>query len=144
MEELKGKKKKEILKALEEYGIEIKGKKAYLANNSLYILTPEAFELLKYVDKRGIKCRGGFYLAKFERNGLRLSFDACQLFAKQIKKYIEIDDEKAERWFKGEEIEINAKDGFFVLKNNEDLIGCGLVKEGKIKNYVPKDRRIKP
>ncbi len=144
MEKLGRKKKKEILKGLEEYGINIKENLIYLTKDSVYLLTPEAFELIKRIKKEGIKFRAGFYLAKIEKQGLRLSFDSCQLFSKQIKKYIEINSEKAEKWFRGEDVNINNKqEGFFVLKYKEDFVGCGFVKNGIIKNYIPKDRRIK-
>jgi len=143
MEKLKGGKRKKIVEDLKEYGIIIK-QPIYFKNNSIYLLTPKAIQLLLQIEKEKIKVFGGFYLGKMEKTGLRLSFDACQLFSNQIKKYIEIDDEKARRWFNGEDIEVKTeKEGFFVLKNKEDFIGCGFVKDGKIKNYVPKDRREK-
>jgi NOL1/NOP2/fmu family ribosome biogenesis protein len=142
MERLRGKKEKEVRKALEEYGIAIENLLLYSRDNSIYILTPEAAELLQQVQ---VKCLAGFYLAKAEKAGLRLSFDACQLFAKQIKKYIKLNEKQLGAWFRGEDIsdEKVSFSGFFVLKHNEDFVGCGLVKDGKIKNYVPKDRRIK-
>jgi NOL1/NOP2/fmu family ribosome biogenesis protein len=143
MERLRGKKEKEVRKALEEYGIAIKNLLLYSRDNSIYVLTPEAAELLKQVQ---VKCLAGFYLARAEKAGLRLSFDACQLFAKQIKKYIKLNEKQLGAWFRGEDIsdeKARGLFGFFVLKHSEDFVGCGLVKDGKIKNYVPKDRRIK-
>ena len=33
--------------------------------------------------------------------------------------------------------------GFIILKYKKDFIGCGRYKEGKIFNYVPKERRLR-
>jgi len=145
MEKLKGKKKREVLEALKDYGIEKDIKDIYCDNSSIYILTPKAAELFDYINKSNIKCRAGFYLGKIEKEGFRLSFDACQLFSNKIKKYMEVNEDQAKKWFKGEDIKVIEKEkkGFFILRFKEDFIGCGLLKDGKIKNYVPKDRREK-
>ena len=85
----------------------------------------------------------GIYLIKKERD-LRLSFDATQVLAKQIKKEIlEINDKQFEDWMLGKDLNVKIKRGVVVLKHNGDFIGCGVSNEEKIFNYVPKERRIR-
>ncbi len=86
----------------------------------------------------------GLYIAKQESDGIRLTFDAISVFKNQITKNIlEIDDKNTEEWLKGNDLLIKADKGFKVLKNNEELIGCGKSTGEKITNFVPKERRIK-
>lgn len=84
----------------------------------------------------------GLYLFK-EENGIRLSFDAPLLLDAK-KSIIEISDEQAESWLKGSDIFVEDKrHGFVILKNNQDFLGCGKASQGRIANFVPKERRIK-
>lgn len=145
MKILSKKEKKKILNYLEDYGIEKKDLINYLffkKENKIIIITKDREEVIKKL--KDIANTIGFYLGKIEKKGFRLSFDACQLFKNKIKKFIEIDEILAEKWFKGEDLNIEKNiNGFFVLKFNKDFIGCGYLNGKKIKNYVPKERRIK-
>lgn len=87
----------------------------------------------------------GVYLCKEENDGLRLSHDAVQLLRNQIKKsIIELNDEQALEWLKGWDLEINSEvRGFVILKHKEYFIGCGKASNGRVANFVPKERRIK-
>ncbi len=89
----------------------------------------------------------GIYLGKREKDGIRLGFDALQLFKDVINRnVIEIDKENAKRWLNGEDIEVEMKgEGKFVIVGcDNNLIGCGKLNfEGVIKNYVPMERRIR-
>lgn len=96
----------------------------------------------------------GLYLFHEYSNEIRLSLDALHLFKDQITKNIlNLTDEQAEAWFKGQDIsreEIEASKnlgslgiGFKVLKHNNDLIGCGKLVAERLINYMPKERRIK-
>lgn len=94
----------------------------------------------------------GLYIAKEENeNEIRLTIDGCHLFSSQISEnVIELTDEQTLDWFRGRDIELKeaiAKGkelyGFYVLKNKDNLLGTGKVKEGRILNFIPKDRRIK-
>ncbi|MEM4647993.1 MAG: hypothetical protein QXO12_01630 [Candidatus Pacearchaeota archaeon] len=139
------KEKKRILNFLKIYGFNKKDFSNYLFfrnGDKINIITKDKEKIIKnFQDITNVL---GFYLGKIEKNGIRLSFDACQLFKEKIKNFIEIDENQANKWFKGEDIEIKKDiNGFFILKFNNDLIGCGYAKNGKMKNYVPKERRIK-
>jgi NOL1/NOP2/fmu family ribosome biogenesis protein len=91
----------------------------------------------------------GLYLFHDYGNEIRLSLDAVHIFQEQITKNIlELDDKQAEAWFKGDDIPIpdewkQENRGFKVLKNNNDLIGCGKLTNDRLVNYMPKERRIK-
>ena len=85
----------------------------------------------------------GIYILNKEQDGLRLSFDAPNLL-NVSKNIIEISDEQAEAWLFGRDIETE-KDikGFVIIKNKEDFLGCGKASQGRIVNFVPKERRRK-
>ena len=53
-------------------------------------------------------------------------------------------DGEAKVWLHGNNIiRKNIKEsGFVIIKNNDDFIGCGRVKEEEILNLIPKTRRI--
>ncbi|AGK60404.1 hypothetical protein Asulf_00375 [Archaeoglobus sulfaticallidus PM70-1] len=88
----------------------------------------------------------GLYFATIEKDGLRLSMEGSFIVGKVAKKnVVEVDEEKALRWMRGEAIEINQTDvseGYVILKYGSYFIGCGKLRNGKIINFVPKDRRL--
>ena len=86
----------------------------------------------------------GLYFSKQQDNGIRLSLDSLSLLKTQISKNIlEISDEQAEEWFKGHDLLIKEENGFKILKNHQDFIGCGKSTGEKITNFMPKERRVK-
>ncbi len=85
----------------------------------------------------------GIYLIKREKR-LRLSLDATQTLAQQIKKnIIEIEDKYLESWLKGRNLDIVKDSGVYVIKNKEDFIGCAISDGKKLINHIPKERRIR-
>ena len=53
------------------------------------------------------------------------------------------DDKQAKKWMSGEDFEVENKlHGFIIIKNKDDFLGCGRVVNGKLLNYVPKERRV--
>ena len=86
----------------------------------------------------------GLYLLKEENGEFRLSMDAALLLSKQIiKNIVEIDEIQFKRWIRGNDLEIKMPKGVYLIKCNEDFLGCGKSNGERIFNYVPKDRRIK-
>ena len=91
----------------------------------------------------------GIKICKFDRENIRLNFDALNLpeIKKQItKNIIEIDNNQADKFLKGESIETTTNlKGYVVVKNKDDFIGMGKASaDGKIiSNYIPKERRLK-
>jgi len=97
----------------------------------------------------------GLYFGEYTKGSLRLSIEGSQIIGGYAKKNItEIDYENARKWMNGQTIEIKSSirlEGFIILKNSNDLLGCGKAvfldnPENfcyKILNYVPKNRRLK-
>ncbi len=84
----------------------------------------------------------GIYFGKLEKDGLRLSIEGSYLVGRKAKKgVVEISEEQAIRWMKGEDIEGDVK-GYVILKWKNFFLGCGKGNGKIIRNYVPKDRRI--
>lgn len=85
----------------------------------------------------------GLYFAFLKEHDFRLSFDAAILYGKDSKEFIEINSEEAKLWLSGKAIEKNiSKNGYFLIKHNNDILGCGKLVDKKILNFVPKERRI--
>ena len=101
----------------------------------------EIKKLSQVVNIEGI----GLYAAKQENNETRLTLDALHLLKNEIRtSIIELDDEQIARWMKGENIEIASdKKGVFILKNKGDFIGSGKASQGKLYNFIPKERRMR-
>ncbi|MFH1308200.1 MAG: hypothetical protein ABIH72_05085 [archaeon] len=87
----------------------------------------------------------GIYLFKRENDGLRLSFDGTSLLKDQItKSIIELNQEQAHDWLRGRDIYLKTeKQGKVILKYKDNLLGMGKLSQGRITNFVPKERRIK-
>jgi len=95
----------------------------------------------------------GLYFANISK-GIRLSIEGSQLIGHRAKKFIELNNEQIKNWIRGFDVILdninldNIKDidelrGFVLIKNKDDFYGTGFLKENKILNYVPKERRIK-
>ena len=87
----------------------------------------------------------GIYLLKEEGNDMRLSHDGANLLQEQITKNIVIlNDEQAMNWLRGNNLETSSDlSGPVILKYKDLVIGCGKAGQGRITNFVPKERRIK-
>lgn len=86
----------------------------------------------------------GLYFAKWENNEIRLTIDGVQMFKNQITKNIlELNNEQAEQWLKGNDLDIKSDNSWKILKHNNEFIGCGKSTGEKISNFMPKERRIK-
>ena len=88
----------------------------------------------------------GLYFAKEEKNDIvRLSLDASHLLGNQATKNIlQLTPEQTQKWLKGEDIEIAQEHhGIFVIRQGVDFLGCGKASQGKLINFIPKERRIR-
>ncbi|HID42881.1 MAG TPA: hypothetical protein EYP30_03755 [Archaeoglobaceae archaeon] len=84
----------------------------------------------------------GVYFGRLERDGIRLSIEGSFITGKVAKKgIIEVDEENAFRWMKGEEIESDIV-GYIIIKWGNYFLGCGKGNGKRILNFIPKDRRI--
>lgn len=137
---------KKILDWLKEhYGIkELKIDKVFLksAKDKIYLVSRKVSEL----ETKNLRINlVGMYFAKEEKNGIRLSIEGSQIIGpKATKNVIELGEQQVSNWIKGQDISCDADaEGFVIIKNGKDFYGVGNCKEGKVLNYVPKERRIK-
>ena len=146
MKILKSSERKRIMKQLEiQYGIKdfpyllLKFGKEKLRIYSGNLSKDELIKLDKEFRIETI----GMYFGVEMNNEIRLSFDVVSLFKNQIdKNIIDVDEKQAKEWLSGEDLIIESDKGFKIIRNNEDLVGCGKSTGEKIINYVPKERRI--
>lgn len=172
---LKSKEKRNLLKELEEkYGITelpyllLETGKQKIRGFSGHLSKEEIVQLTRLTNVEII----GAYLVSQKDEDARVSFDAIQLFKKQItKSIIEINYHQLQLWLRGYDLEIGAHAdersesandktpaekigvqlapknnlirGVVVLKYQDDLVGIGKSNTEKIFNYVPKERKLK-
>ena len=147
LKRLSNKEKKLLLKKIEKpYGIQdLKLDYLFFKNNEgkLFIVNKE----FRNLDTENLNVNSiGLYFCRLEKE-LRLSIEGSQIIGPFAKKNVlEISDQQANEWLRGndlEDIKEKLDETFVILKNKKDFIGSGRLKEGKILNYVPKERRIK-
>lgn len=86
----------------------------------------------------------GLYAFHIKHDEIRLTLDSLYIYSDQItKNIINLSDKEALSWFKGSDLELKKQNSFVVLKNQDDLIGCGKSTGEKITNFVAKVRRIR-
>ncbi|MFW5936315.1 MAG: methyltransferase RsmF C-terminal domain-like protein, partial [Candidatus Hadarchaeota archaeon] len=84
----------------------------------------------------------GVYFGKLEKDGLRLSIEGSQMIGPSAKKGVfEVDKDKVVRWMSGEDIEGEVR-GYVMIKWINYFMGCGKGNGVKIRNFIPKGRRI--
>lgn len=143
---------KEIYSALEkQFGFSSELDYAFMINekNRVYIINKKFGE----IDTAYLRVDTlGLYFGEFRNNTLRASIEGSQLIWPLCKKNIvEISEGLMKLWIRGYDIEVNEKemhdknveDGFVLVKHENDFLGCGNLKQGKIMNYIPKIRRIR-
>jgi len=139
---------KEIEKKLsEQFGVKnvpgiiaMKGKeRLFLFSGSLNKKNIKALEKIVVIERLGI------YFAKLVEDSVKLSIEGTQILKDQIKKNIfELPENQVEEWMKGQDLQIKTgKRGFFVIKYQDDFLGCGKASKEKIGNFIPKNRRLK-
>ncbi len=145
---LNAKEKKEFLKVLEsQWGFSKKMEYAFLMSpkEKVYLIHRD----LEKVDTSRLRVDTlGVYFAEFRNGEIRLSIEGSQIIGKDCSKnVVELSREQMRSWLKGKDLEEGIPEGegyrgFVILKHENDFLGTGKLKEGKITNFVPKTRRI--
>ena len=141
---LNSKETKESLKLREEqWGAKLKLDYTFAKNNKhrVFIINKDVSK----IDFSKLRINSiGMYFCDLE-NGIRLSIEGSQIIGPEATKNVaEINEEQTKKWMKGEDLEIDDKNnysGFVIIKNKNDFLGTGKIKESKILNYVSKSRR---
>jgi len=141
---LNSKEIKEILKLIEkQWNSKLKFDYGFLKNNRnrVFIINKD----IQKIELEKLRINSiGMYFCETRNNEIRLSIEGSQIVGpKASKNIIEINEPQVKQWFKGEDLEINGNyDGFVIIKHNNDFLGTGKYKSGKVLNYVRKSRRI--
>lgn len=92
--------------------------------------------------------RLGVYFCRTDfKELLKFSIEGSQIIGPECKKRVlEIGEDKANRWIKGRDLKLGRepgiREGFILIRHQEDFLGCGKLVGKKVWNYVPKERRI--
>ncbi len=66
-----------------------------------------------------------------------------QVFGKHASKnVVEIDEGEKEKYIRGFDLEKEIEEGYVILKCKKDILGCGLYRDKRIKNQIPKAKII--
>ena len=131
-------------KILGQWGLDFKTDFAFLlsSKNRLYLVSKD----ISKIDYEKLRLQVvGVYFGEIMDNGeLRLSIEGSQMIGKDAKKnVVEMGKEDVKKWLYGQNIKVSTEcSGFVIVKNNNDFMGTGKVKEGEILNFIPKIRRI--
>lgn len=136
---------KEIYGMIEnQWGAKIKLDYGFLKNNKnrIFIISKD----ISKIDLSRLRLNSaGMYFCEIDNKGIRLSIEGSQIIgANAAKNIVELDEEDAKKWFKGEDLQKECKNcsGFVILRNKKDFLGTGKYSNGKIMNYVGKTRRV--
>ena len=147
MKLIKRKEQKEIMKKLDEqFGIKnLPGILLRFGREKMRLYTGNLNpDEVKDIDRNFNLETAGIYFLKEEKGELRISFDSLYLFKDKITENIlEVDDKEAIEWLKGNDLNIQTTKGMKVIKHEDKLLGCGKSTGEDIKNFVPKERRIR-
>ena len=132
-----------ILKDLKNYyGLkELKLDYAFLMNKryKIYLISKDFNKITTNLRVNGL----GLYFLNISK-GLRLSIEGSQIIGKKATKNIhKINDGDLKDWLRGYDLDCKDIMGYQLIKNKNDFYGVGHAKENKIKNFIPKYRRIK-
>ncbi len=126
---------------LEQFGIECDYRFYEGGKGKIYAVKEDAPDFL-----RRKVVHSGVYVGRIERDGFRLSLDGAALLGRYAKRcVVDVGDEVVERWMKGEDLEdleLESDCSYVILRWRGFYVGCGKVVDGKVKNYIPKNRRI--
>lgn len=108
--------------------------------NRLFLATREAasHNIKARIDRIGL------YIGEVRFGEIRLSIEGSQIIGRIAKKnVVELSDDEIREWLKGNSIEKDLERSFYIISHKGDYLGCGKCVNGKILNYVPKERRVK-
>ncbi|MFP4119047.1 MAG: methyltransferase RsmF C-terminal domain-like protein [Candidatus Woesearchaeota archaeon] len=159
---LNSKQRKEIRNMIaKQHGVEsLPGKVFFCLNKKerVYIANRELFDL----DHDTLRVNAfGLYFGTFMKDGFRLSIEGAQMLISQCtKNVLPVTLSQRDQWLNGSDVELllGSEDGelqtdeldaavpedgnYVILTYDDDVLGVGKKKNGRIMNYLPKSRRL--
>ena len=135
---------KDILAELKEhFGTEAKIEDAMVegGDGKIYLISRKFGE----IDQSKLRINNlGLYFCKRENNGFKPTIEGSQII-KPVKNVFEINEAQRDLWMQGDDLTIGSQElqGLVVVKHKDDFYGAGAYKEGRILNFIPKERRLK-
>ncbi len=137
--------KKQLRQQLEEeYGITKLPEYVYFSINKkerVYIAPESVFQ----EDQNKLRVNAfGMYIGTIMKDGFRFSLEGAQLFGPlATKNIVDVGQEERNKWFQGEALPCETNEGAYVLvRNEQDYLGSGKVKDKEIINYLAKARKL--
>jgi len=82
----------------------------------------------------------GLYIGVLEKDGIRPTIELCQFVE---ERFVEVDEREANRWMCGLDLEKDIEgDRYVILRYGRYILGAGKPRNGKILNFLPKNRRL--
>jgi NOL1/NOP2/fmu family ribosome biogenesis protein len=108
------------------------------SDNKIYLLSKDYAN----VNLQGLRINNqGLYFGKMELGGFRPSIEGSQLIQAR-KNIIQLTKSQVENWMMGEDIPFVGDNGFVIVQQDKDILGCGILKGNVLRNMVPKERRL--
>ncbi|NPB03370.1 MAG: hypothetical protein GXO39_03010 [Thermotogae bacterium] len=136
----------QVLKYVKErFGIPrnaFRGFRFFQRGRDVWIVSEDVPDL-RYVNRAGLRfARGG-------TKNPKLTTTAIQIFGRfATKNVVDINEEQLESFLKGEDLVVGTLNGIskgqVIVRYGSDPLGSGLYDGNKIKNQIPKARRILP
>ena len=142
---LNSKEKKSIAKLISsQFGCEFKFNYEVFMNpkNKIFILNKDVANIS--LDNLRVNSLGMYFGLVYDNKEIRLSMEGSQMIGPlATTNILELNDTDAKQWMSGEDIEIDSDmNGYVVIKNKDDFLGCGRLSNKKLYNYVQKERRV--
>lgn len=80
-----------------------------------------------------------------DRERFKPTTNLLQIFGRfATRNFVELEESEKEDFIRGLDIDgvFEVDEGFVIVKFREDVLGCGLYSGGKLKNQIPKSRRL--
>ena len=144
MNEISKKQVKEIVTELKGYyGIkELKLNYSFVkdAKNKIYLINKDYKKITTNLRINQL----GLYFINISKD-FRLSIEGSQIIGKMATKNIyKMPDKDLKEWLNGLDLETDDNSiGYKLIKNKDDFYGVGYFRDNKIRNFIPRYRRIK-
>ncbi len=124
-----------------KYGIDTKLKFSLLKDGIKYYAVPNTLDisLMRKLNTKGLGLLIGWLDGKED---FVFTVEGAQLIGKYSKNKYELNEEEMYYWIRGQNFKVNLKDGYYLIKYKDDILGWGKVRSGVMINTIPKERRV--